>query len=386
MLGDVKQAAASGNKIWADPSKVSFAITTAAIEAAKAAAGGSRGKGSPRKRPRTENGAASSPSAADDAAVAKKLFVEQPSPITAAKAIKNQAELAGMVEAHMRDAVALAKFFSFTESQVAAGKSFTEVEVDEELTKRRAEQEGFIEASFPTIAGEGPNGAIIHYRAQPGTCRTVGKDSLLLLDSGGQYECGTTDITRTMHFGQPSDHQRECFTRVLQGHIALDEAVFPETTPGLALDTLARMHLWRIGLNYRHGTGHGVGAALNVHEGPMSISTRTYITTPLEAGMIVSNEPGYYEDKAFGIRVENLLHIIEANTPFRYGGQSYFGFERLTFVPIQRKMIKLEVLSQPEVDWVDSYHKEVWEKVSPRLQDDQQALQWLKTNTAPLKG
>lgn len=199
----------------------------------------------------------------------------------------NTQELAGMKEAHLRDGVALCKFFCWLEKTIASGTTITEVEVDDKLTGLRAQQQGFVEPSFATIAGANANGAIIHYRADSSTCATVDRSTLLLVDSGGQYDCGTTDITRTMHFGTPSDHQRACYTRVLQGHIALDAAVFPEQTPGIALDAFARRPLWGMGLNYRHGTGHGVGAALNVHEGPQSISTRWHITTPLQRGMIV---------------------------------------------------------------------------------------------------
>ncbi len=312
-----------------------------------------------------------------------------------------------------------------------------------ELTKRRAAQEGFVGRSFATIAGAGPNGAVIHYRAQPGTCRTVDKDTLLLLDSGGQYDCGTTDITRTVHLGTPSDRHKLAFTRVLQveqfrrkdsllnpgrapitllalpleknssthppmpvpqGHIALDQVVFPEGTPGCAIDALARLPLWREGLNYRHGTGHGVGAALNVHEGPQSIASRFHITTPLAPRMVCSNEPGYYEDGSFGVRIENLVVVTEVDTPNRwaggvqsglfsprrtrcprrFGGASFMGFVPLTLVPIQTKMIDQSLLSPHEVAWIDRYHQQVWKEVSPRLQGNERALQWLKDNVVPL--
>ncbi|KAL3145608.1 hypothetical protein ABBQ32_003156 [Trebouxia sp. C0010 RCD-2024] len=371
--------AKTGSKIWIDPGKVSYAITASARQAFEER---TAGKASPRKRPRTDNGGTEAPQpTALDASI---LFVEKPSPIALAKAIKNKVEVEGMREAHLRDAVALCSLLSFLEKEIGGGRVMDEVEVDAELQARRHAQPGYIEPSFPTIAGAEGNGAIIHYRAQQGSCKKVDKDTLLLLDSGGQFDCGTTDVTRTMHFGTPSDHQKMCFTRVLQGHIGLDQAIFPEGTPGLALDTLARAPLWSLGLNYRHGTGHGVGAALNVHEGPHSISTRLWVTQPLMAGMIVSNEPGYYEDNAFGIRIENLLHIREANTPFKFGGQSYFGFERLTMIPLQRKMILTDVLSKKEVDWVNQYHQEVWEKVSPHLQHDAELLSWVKKNTEPL--
>ncbi|PSS10137.1 Xaa-Pro aminopeptidase P [Actinidia chinensis var. chinensis] len=230
--------------------------------------------------------------------------------------------------------------------------------------------------------GSGPNGAIIHYKPEPGSCSIVNAKKLFLLDSGAQYIDGTTDVTRTVHFGEPSAWEKECFTRVLQGHIALDQAVFPENTPGFVLDAFARSSLWKIGLDYRHGTGHGVGAALNVHEGPQSISFRFGNMTPLQKGMIVSNEPGYYEDHAFGIRIENLLHVEESDTPNRFGGIGYMGFEKLTFVPIQAKLVDLSLLSVAEVDWLNNYHSQVWEKVSPLV--DGSARQWLWNSTRPL--
>jgi Xaa-Pro aminopeptidase len=214
----------------------------------------------------------------------------------------------------------------------------------------------------------------------------VGPSTLLLLDSGGQYDCGTTDVTRTMHMGTPTDHQRAAFTAVLQGHIQLDVAVWPEGTPGCALDTLARTPLWRLGLNYRHGTGHGVGAALNVHEGPQSISSRFGNTTPLLPAMVCSNEPGYYEDGAFGIRIENLFVVVEAPTPFRFAGQPYYTCARLTMCPLQKKMIDAGALSPQEVAWVDGYHKEVYAALAPRLEADGAAeeLAWLEEACAPL--
>eukprot|EP00889_Picochlorum_renovo_P005920 jgi/Picre1/32950/NNA_008277.t1 len=295
-------------------------------------------------------------------------------------------ELEGHKEAHLRDGVALTKFLCWLEKTIASGKTLTEVEIDEHLTGYRAAQEGFIEPSFPTIAGAGPNGAIIHYRAQPGTCKTVDANTLLLVDSGGQYDCGTTDITRTMHFGTPTEHQKACFTAVLQGHIQLDEVVYPEGTPGCALDTLARSPLWRMGLNYRHGTGHGVGAALNVHEGPQSISHRFGNTQPLLPGMVCSNEPGYYEDGAFGIRIENLFVIVEAPTTFRFAGQSYYGSSRLTMCPIQKKMMNKEMMSPSEIEWVNTYHQQVYQALAPRLEAENasEELEWLAQATSPL--
>ncbi|KAI7835935.1 hypothetical protein COHA_010169 [Chlorella ohadii] len=388
LLGDVQAMAAAGTKIWLDPSRVSYALKQAALQAAAGAVAKAGAAGS-RKRARGANGspaaaAASLDESGSDGGAAADVLLEKPSPVTLAKSVKNAAELAGMREAHLRDGAALVRFLCWLEKTIASGKTLTEVEVDEHLTAKRAAQPGFIEPSFPTIAGAGPNGAIIHYRAQPGTCRTVDANTLLLLDSGAQFDCGTTDITRTMHFGSPSEHQKACYTAVLQGHIGLDTAVWPEGTPGCALDTLARTPLWSLGLNYRHGTGHGVGAALNVHEGPQSISTRYWVTQPLLEHMVCSNEPGYYEDGAFGIRIENLFAVVEANTEFRYGGMSYLACERLTLCPIQKKLIAKERLSQKEIEWVNAYHKQVWEALSPRLAGEEEELAWLKEATSPL--
>ncbi|XP_021772939.1 probable Xaa-Pro aminopeptidase P isoform X2 [Chenopodium quinoa] len=304
------------------------------------------------------------------------------SPISLAKALKNHAEIEGMRNSHLRDAAAVAQFWSWLEAEISKGVTLTEVEVADKLLEFRSKHDGFVDTSFDTISGSGPNGAIIHYKPEPDSCSIVDPEKLFLLDSGAQYIDGTTDITRTVHFGEPTSREKECFTRVLQGHITLDQAVFPENTPGFVLDSFARSSLWKIGLDYRHGTGHGVGAALNVHEGPQSISFRFGNLTPLQKGMIVSNEPGYYEDHAFGIRIENLLFVKEMDTPNRFGGLAYLGFEKLTFVPIQSKLIDLSLLSAAEVDWLNDYHDQVWQKVSPLL--DGSERQWLWENTRPL--
>lgn len=392
MVPALKDKLSKGGSVWMDPARVSFALYQYAYHAADALkppttpTSPSSPRGT-RKRTRSQSATAGSePEVAPFSPPRNAVrVIEQPSPLYAAKALKNPSELAGMKEAHVRDAVAICKFLSWFEKEVAAGRTFTEVDVDLELTGRRKLQQGFIEPSFPTIAGSGPNGAIIHYRAKVETARTVDPSNILLIDSGGQYDCGTTDITRTLHLGSPTPHQKRCFTRVLQGHIGLNSVVFPEGTPGCALDVLARTALWKEGLNYRHGTGHGVGAALNVHEGPHGIGMRYNNTTPLQVNMIVSNEPGYYEENAFGIRIENLEVIVEAETAFRYGGLPYFTLDNITVVPIQTKMMELSLLSPQEEEWVDTYHKKVWETVSTRLQDDPFTLDWLKRSTAPLR-
>lgn len=374
VLEDIQELAAGGTRIWMDPAQVNIALSRGALEAHST-------RGTKRKADAVEGD-----DVAHQAAATETLGVvlEMRSPVTLRKAVKNDVELEGMREAHLRDAVAIVQFLQWLDDEIAGGGTVSEVEVDERLTARRRAQPGFMDCSFPTIAGEGPHGAVIHYRATPATSRAVTKDSHLLIDSGGQYDVGTTDITRTMHFGEPTAHQRQCFTRVLRGHIALDTAVFPPGTPGLALDTLARTALWSAGLDYRHGTGHGVGAALNVHEGPISISKRTYITEPLLEGMVLSNEPGYYEDGSFGVRIENLMTVTQAATEHTFGGAPFLTFARLTLVPLQAKMIDQSLLSEKELDWVDKYHEEVWSKVSPRLEGQDGPCNWLFNHTRKL--
>ncbi|EEH54876.1 uncharacterized protein MICPUCDRAFT_44647 [Micromonas pusilla CCMP1545] len=327
--------------------------------------------------------------AADDADAAdakppRSAIKEGVSPIPLAKAVKNEAELKGMLEAHLRDGVAMASFWCWLDAEAAAGRTHDEHEIGTVVSGFRAKQAGFIEESFATIAGEGPHGAIIHYRASKATARDVTPDSLLLCDSGGQYDCGTTDVTRTHHTGTPTAFQKEAYTRVLQGHIGLSTAVFPIETSGFVLDAFARRSLWQAGLDYRHGTGHGVGAALNVHEGPQSISPRFGNPTGLLPGMILSNEPGYYEDGGFGIRIENLLVVKEAPTSHTFGDKKYLMFEPLTFIPIQKKLIDWSLMSGAEVKWLNEYHARVWELVSPRVEDED-VKAWLREATNPVE-
>lgn len=375
ILSEIESLAMQGAHLWLDTSSVNAAIVNTYKSACERYYGSLGNKSNKNKNISLSydgtNGQSGGPAE-----------ICRTSPIAMAKAVKNQAELEGMCGSHLRDAAALAQFWAWLEEEIQKGMVLTEVEVADKLLEFRSKQAGFIDTSFDTISGSGANGAIIHYKPEPGSCSIVDAKSLFLLDSGAQYIDGTTDVTRTVHFGEPSARQKGCFSRVLQGHIALDQAVFPENTPGFVLDAFARSFLWKIGLDYRHGTGHGVGAALNVHEGPQSISFRFGNMTPLQKGMVVSNEPGYYEDHAFGIRIENLLYVEEVDTPNRFGGIGYLGFEKLTFVPIQAKLVDLSLLSVAEVDWLNTYHSQVWEKVSPLL--DGSARQWLWNNTRPL--
>ncbi|KAK4534300.1 hypothetical protein CDCA_CDCA01G0325 [Cyanidium caldarium] len=325
------------------------------------------------------------------------------SPVPLMKAVKNDAELAGMRAAHIRDGAALCRFLYWLEQRVAQratdghrdkDDALTEYSIGERLEAFRAADPTFVTTAFDTIAGSGPNGAIIHYCAEADTCRRIRADEVLLLDSGGQYVDGTTDVTRTMFLRgsaddttEPDAFVRECYTRVLRGHIALDTAVFPEGTAGCMLDSFARRELWRAGLDYRHGTGHGVGAALNVHEGPQSISMRVSVpAVGLQPGMVVSNEPGYYQDGAFGIRLENLLVVREVSTPARFGDRRYLGFERLTLVPFDKQLMDLHMLSASEMDWVDAYHAQVLATVGSYLaeREEGEVLRWLERACAPL--
>ncbi|KAF5191693.1 Xaa-pro aminopeptidase [Thalictrum thalictroides] len=298
ILSEIESLAAQGAQIWFDTSSVNTAIVNTYRSACD--------KYLQKVVRKNKNGA----SEQINGRTAGPTGVYRVSPISMTKAVKNKAELEGMQNSHLRDAAALSQFWAWLEEEISKNVVLTEVDVADKLLEFREKQYGFMDTSFDTISGSGANGAIIHYKPEPESCCVVDAENLFLLDSGAQYIDGTTDITRTVHFGEPTSRQKECFTRVLQGHIALDQAVFPENTPGFVLDAFARSSLWKVGLDYRHGTGHGVGAALNVHEGPQSISFRFGNMTPLQKGMVVSNEPGYYEDHSFGIRIEVRILLL----------------------------------------------------------------------------
>uniref|UniRef100_A0A7N6B4I2 Xaa-Pro aminopeptidase 1 n=1 Tax=Anabas testudineus TaxID=64144 RepID=A0A7N6B4I2_ANATE len=297
-------------------------------------------------------------------------------PLCLAKAVKNATEIQGMKMAHIKDAVALCELFAWLEKEVFS------------LIQKRKEYRNtdFVGLSFPTISSVGPNGAIIHYRPLPETNRTLTLNEVYLIDSGAQYVDGTTDVTRTVHFGTPTAFEKECFTYVLKGHIAVSAAVFPNGTKGHLLDSFARAALWESGLDYLHGTGHGVGCFLNVHEGPCGISYKTFADEPLEAGMIVSDEPGYYEDGSFGIRLENVVLVIPTKPKYNYRNRGSLTFEPLTLVPIQVKMMNTELLTKKERDWVNDYHRKCREVVGAELerQGRKEALEWLIRETQPI--
>ncbi|KAI9490758.1 peptidase M24, structural domain-containing protein [Zychaea mexicana] len=310
---------------------------------------------------------------------------EERSFINDAKAIKNEAELKGMRECHLRDGAALVHYFAWLEKQLKAGVTLDEVDGADRLEKFRAEQADYVGLSFDTISSTGSNGAIIHYKPEKGTCKTIDINQIYLCDSGGQYKDGTTDVTRTYHFTQPTDYEKRCFTRVLQGHIAIDAAVFPQGTSGYLLDPFARQALWKDGLDFRHGTGHGVGSYLNVHEGPQGIGVRiAYNDTPFSAGMTVTDEPGYYEDGKFGIRIENTLIVRQAQTQHNFGERGYLGFEHVTLVPMGLNLIDVDLLSPAEKKWVNDYHAECLQKIGPLVANDPDAVAWLKRETTPI--
>ncbi|OQR87736.1 xaa-Pro aminopeptidase [Achlya hypogyna] len=316
-------------------------------------------------------------------AIPVALRKELPSLVMKQKAIKNEAEIEGMRQAHIRDGAALVKFFSWLEEQLAAGnETLTEVSVARVQQAFREEMDKFVSLSFETISGAGPNGAIIHYDPKEETCAAVTAAHMYLNDSGAQYLDGTTDVTRTVHFGTPSAHEVHCFTHVLKAHIALATAVFPNECDGVKLDALTRAPLWRAGLDYRHGTGHGVGAFLNVHEKGVLMSFKLNPTGLLiSENMIVSNEPGYYEDGQFGIRIENLMVAKKASgLPTTYG--QFCVFETITMCPIQRRLINTALLTADELAWLNAYHATVRTKLAPLLVGA--PLAYLLKETEPL--
>jgi len=299
-------------------------------------------------------------------------------PIALMKAVKNHVEIAGARAAHRRDGAALARFLAWLAREAPKGK-LTEIDAVEALEGFRRENGLLKDISFPTIAGAGPNGAIVHYRVTRATNRKIGLNDLLLIDSGAQYEDGTTDVTRTVAVGAPDAEMRDRFTRVLKGHIAIATAVFPEGTSGAQLDPLARTVLWQAGLDFDHGTGHGVGSYLSVHEGPARISKLG--TVALRRGMIISNEPGYYKTAAYGIRTENLVLVIAEPEPV--GAEKPLNaFETLTLAPIDRTLIEPSMLATKERQWLDSYHARVHEMIGPVVDAD--TRRWLEAATRPL--
>ncbi|EHR0574786.1 aminopeptidase P family protein [Vibrio parahaemolyticus] len=295
------------------------------------------------------------------------------------KAAKNEVEIAGMKACHIRDGVAMSKFLCWLDAEVAAGNLHDEATLADRLEAFRKEDPTLMDLSFDTISAAGGNAAMCHYnhenQPEPGKLEL---NTLYLVDSGGQYLDGTTDITRTIAIGQPSAEMIKQFTLALKGHIGVARARFPKGTRGYQIDTLARQHLWAEGYDYDHGTGHGVGHFLSVHEGPASISKKQ-IDVPLTEGMVLSNEPGYYRADAFGIRIENLELVVETPTN---GDFPVLSFESLTRCPIDKRNINVDMLTRPELAWLNDYHQKIWEQISPLV--DGEVKEWLREATLPL--
>lgn len=305
--------------------------------------------------------------------------VSKADPCLMPKAAKNAVEIAGMKACHIRDGVAMSKFLSWLDTEVVAGNLHDEATLADKLEAFRSEDPTLMDLSFDTISAAGGNAAMCHYnhenQPEPGKLEL---NTLYLVDSGGQYLDGTTDITRTIAIGQPSQEMIKQFTLALKGHIGVARARFPKGTRGYQIDTLARQHLWAEGYDYDHGTGHGVGHFLSVHEGPASISKKQ-IDVPLTEGMVLSNEPGYYRADAFGIRIENLELVVETPTN---GDFPVLSFESLTRCPIDKRNINVDMLTRPELAWLNDYHQKVWDEISPLVEGD--VKEWLRQATLPV--
>ncbi|MEO5775201.1 MAG: aminopeptidase P family protein [Sphingomicrobium sp.] len=317
-----------------------------------------------------------------DRAGAKVLAVRDPTIL--AKAIKNGAEIAGHRDAQVKDGAAICRFLSWVDQEAPKG-GVDELTASDRLEALRREDSELKDLSFDSISGAGPNGAIVHYRSNEKTNRKLEPGSLYLIDSGGQYLGGTTDITRTVAIGEPTVEMRDRFTRVLKGHIAVATALFPKGTRGSQLDSFARRPLWEAGLDYAHGTGHGVGSFLSVHEGPQRISpvgsAQSGGDEPLQPGMILSNEPGYYKTGEYGIRIENLVLVVERK--IEGAEKPMLGFETLTFAPINRRLIVADMLAFEEKAWLNCYHAHVLANIGPKLAADD--LTWLQQACAPVE-
>lgn len=311
-------------------------------------------------------------------------YVSGISPIELLKSIKNETEIDGAKRAHLKDGRALIKFFSWLEKELINGELIDEVEADEKLTEFRRQEEDFVGLSFATISASGANGAIIHYSPTKGQCSLIDPSKMYLNDSGSQFLDGTTDTTRTVHFGSPTRDEVRNYTLVLKGNTGLSTLKFPENTTGNLIDAIARQSLWKYGLDYGHGTSHGVGAFLNVHEGPIGIGPRPNAAIhKLQPGQILSNEPGYYEDGEYGIRIENVFVIKESGD--MYKGKSFYEFDTITRVPYCRRLIDVELLNAEEINWINNYHKTIWDELSGSFETNSYAFKWLKRETSPLR-
>ena len=304
-------------------------------------------------------------------------LIEGAEPVQALKSIKNETEIENIKNAHVRDGVAMVRFQRELERRMAQKIPTTECDIEVILRDLRAQQPLNKGESFSTIAGYGENGAIVHYHALPETCATVQAKGLLLVDSGAQYLDGTTDITRTYAMGELTREEKEYYTTVLKTHISVARTIFLDGTSGSTLDMMARSKVWSKGIDYRHGTGHGVGYFGGVHEGPHNL--RTTSTVPFHAGMLITDEPGYYEEGKVGIRIENIL-LVKKLFENEYG--TFLGYEPVTYCPIDTTPVLVEQLDDEEIAWLNEYHRTVYEKLAGYLEEDERA--WLKEKTAPI--
>lgn len=297
-----------------------------------------------------------------------------PSLVDNMKAIKNEVELEGLRRAYLRDGAAYVRWLAWLDHKIRQGYDITEYEAAWRLTEYRRQNKHYWGLAYENISASGPNAALPHYSPSKSNARMIDRETPYLNDSGAQYRDGTCDTTRTVHFGRPTQDQSEAYTRVLQGHIAVDSVIFPEGTTGSQLDVLARRSLWKDGLNYLHGTGHGFGSFLNVHEGPHGFSSNV----PLVPGHVITNEPGFYLEGKWGMRIESALCVRHVRTKGEFNGDIWLGFERLTCVPIQTRMVKENMLTKEEKQWLKDHNKKCLERLEPYLKEDKRALKWLK--------
>ncbi|KAL9976354.1 hypothetical protein ACROYT_G013647 [Oculina patagonica] len=322
-------------------------------------------------------------------AITQDKLLAKDSPIALPKSIKNPTEIKGMKNANLKDNTAMVEFFYWLKNEVPKGsKDLTEMSASAKLEYFKSNQADYMGYSFETIAGFGPNGAIIHYRPEKSTNLRIFDNNTFLVDSGSQFKDGTTDTTRTVHFGTPTAHQKDAYTRILKGQIQLALTVFPNNTQGRFLDPIARKEMWQNGLDYRHGTGHGIGMFLSVHEGPQRIAAGCPKPweKPIVPGMFQSDEPGYYEDGNFGIRLETVVVAVPAKTQNTFNDKQYVTFEAVSFVPYWKSLIDLDIMTPTEIEWLNNYHKQCREKVGKMLkdQDKNDVYEWLVEITEPV--
>ncbi|CAG5121574.1 unnamed protein product, partial [Candidula unifasciata] len=316
-------------------------------------------------------------------ATARNCIIDK-SPIALVKSQKNEVERNGMQRSHNRDSAALIKFLAFMENEITSGKDWTEVTAAAELDGRRKKLQYNRGLSFTTISGYGSDGAIIHYSPSNTTDKKISTDSFYLLDSGGQYLDGTTDVTRTLHYGNPTSYEKECYTRVLMAAISLAMLKWPQGLYGRQIDAIARSPLWEVGFVYRHGTGHGIGSYLSVHEGPGRIKLVTEINPsdePLTSYQYFSDEPGYYEDGKFGIRLETIVMVKTATPKYTTANETFYEFQHITLVPFERKLIDYSLLTLKQVEWLNSYNDRARSEILPLLEGDQAAINWFHDRT-----